>query len=233
MKQWWLIGLLGLAGSVSAQEILCPTTGRPMSMEPGCFANNNNTNTAPAPPAQPDSYWTWPVGGFSLGLNNAVAASKALDDDPKFKAYKAGFWTFPEPRPGARAGEYCIAYFSSLDGAAGISGPGGELKGGLLTFWHPDIPKPPKARTVQVTLEQADGSSHTVKAMNYTMPNVDIGSISVYVPSAQNVIDGIDDKATFRISLDGKKVVDLTWHSGLEAKRHMQSCVAQGVAARP
>jgi hypothetical protein len=76
-----LLGLLVSGGDVSSQGVLCPSSGLPVSQDPGCWARENaKAAQQQQPQPQPIGYWqkTWgaiapsPVGGV---LGTAVGAT--------------------------------------------------------------------------------------------------------------------------------------------------------------
>lgn len=73
-----LIGLLAI-GQATAQELLCPETGIPMSQDPGCMTPNynegaGNQQAPPAygydyvPPPLPDDGWVDTYGAVAFGI---------------------------------------------------------------------------------------------------------------------------------------------------------------------
>ena len=94
-----LLGCFAL-GHATAQELLCPGTGIPMSRDPGCMTPNYN-NTPPPVPQQPAGEWItrWgaiggnaPKGilGVSTGMPTEQAAIQAALADCRSKGGGSG-----------------------------------------------------------------------------------------------------------------------------------------------
>lgn len=83
-----LVGVL-LSSPLSAQELLCPNTGIPVSQDPGCMIPNNATGgtgyqvPAQQSPPQPKGYWETMWGAVALdakvGQMGAAANMKSKD----------------------------------------------------------------------------------------------------------------------------------------------------------
>ncbi|RUS96779.1 hypothetical protein [Trichormus variabilis] len=159
-----------------------------------------------------------------------------LLQDPKYLKYLSGSWKlFPTSRlEGVISGSYCVASFfkASMDPEAkdapvmiNLSGPGGDYKGALLTFATESIPRPKTIQTITVTLIQNNDPPATVKAFNYTMPNLPFGVIAFAVPTIDAALAGIEDVQHFDVKIDGKSVAKTMWHSGLKVKDEFRKCL--------
>lgn len=159
-----------------------------------------------------------------------------LLQDPTYLKYLSGSWKlFPTSRlEGVKSGSYCVASFfkASMDPEAkdapvmiNLSGPGGDYKGALLTFAAESIPRPKTIQTITVTLIQNNDPPATVKAFNYTMPNLPFGVIAFAVPTIDAALAGIEDVQNFDVKIDGKSVAKTMWHSGLKVKDEFRKCL--------
>lgn len=159
-----------------------------------------------------------------------------LLQDPEYLKYLSGSWKlFPTSTlEGATLGDYCVASFfkASMDPEANkapvminLSGPGGDYKGALLTFAAEAIPKPEKIETIAVTLTQNDEPPVTVKAFNYSMPNMPFGVIAFAVPTIDEALAGMEDVQSFDVKIDGKSVAKTAWHSGLKVRDEFRKCL--------
>lgn len=159
-----------------------------------------------------------------------------LLQDPKYLKYLSGSWKlFPTSTlEGATPGDYCVASFlkASIDPEAhnapvmiNLSGPGGDYKGALLTFAAEAIPKPEKMETIVVTLIQNDNPPATVKAFNYSMPNMPFGVIAFAVPTIDEALAGMEDVQSFDVKIDGRSVAKTSWHSGLRVRDEFRKCL--------
>ncbi len=159
-----------------------------------------------------------------------------LLQDPDYLRYLSGSWTlFPTATSEVTApGEYCVASFfkASMDPAANnapvmitVSGPGGDYDGALLTFASEAIPRPDTVEIITVTLTQNDEPPATVRAFNYTMPNLPFGVIAFAVPTMDAALAGMEDVQSFDVAIEGQSVAKTTWHSGLMVRDQLRHCL--------
>ncbi|MGM3308429.1 hypothetical protein ACSQ6I_21045 [Anabaena sp. WFMT] len=159
-----------------------------------------------------------------------------LLQDPKYLKYISGSWNlFPTSRlEGMKSGGYCVASFlkASMDPEAkdapvmiNLLGPSGNEKFALLTFATESIPRPKTIQTITVTLIQNNDPPATVKAFNYTMPDMPFGVIAFAVPSIDAALAGIEDVQNFDVKIDGKSVAKTMWHSGLRVRDEFRKCL--------
>jgi hypothetical protein len=159
-----------------------------------------------------------------------------LLQDPKYLKYLSGSWRlFPTSRlEGVKSGGPCVASFfkASMDPEAkdapvmvNLLGPSGNEKFVLLTFAAERIPRPKTIRTITVTLLQNNYPPTTVKAFNYTMPNLPFGVIAFNVPTIDAALAAIEDVQHFEVKIDGKSVAKTMWHSGLKVKDEFRKCL--------
>lgn len=159
-----------------------------------------------------------------------------LLQDPKYLKYLSGSWKlFPTSRlEGVKSGSSCVASFfkASMDPEAkdapvmiNLLMPSGNEKFALLTFAAERIPKPKTIQTITVTLIQNNDPPATVKALNYTMPNLPYGVIAFTVPSVDAALAAIEDAQHFDVKIDGKSVAKTMWHSGLKVKDELRKCL--------
>lgn len=166
---------------------------------------------------------------FAYGLASLVAdnAAKvdALTNDPRFQRYHNGGWDFFSSVKDPKPGEYCAALYWKGDGLVQISGPGGDYRGAMITFWGPDIPKPKDFGRVRVTLKQTGDPPQTVEAFNYLIPDHEFGAIALAVPSIDAALAGMIDVSEFELVISGKAVAKVAWTGGLEARDRLSDCV--------
>ncbi|OYY74840.1 MAG: hypothetical protein B7Y40_02500 [Gammaproteobacteria bacterium 28-57-27] len=154
---------------------------------------------------------------------------KRKKSDPKFKAayehYINGGWEYFDDHAEAAPGEDCAAFFWKGDGMVRLSGPGGDYKGALMTFWGASIPTPDKSQKVKVTLKQSGEAPQSVHAFNYKLPGDTFGSIVFAVPTIEALLDGMEDVASFNLEIDGTSVAKVEWHGGMAARDRLRKCV--------
>ena len=160
-----------------------------------------------------------------LTATSIVQQQIELLNNPEYILYLSGHWRlYPTPQ-GQKSGEFCSAFFSRNGVMLTLSGPGGDYKGGLLTFMSTDIPKPDKMETVKVTLTQDDEPSVTTHAFNYSPPNMPFGAIVFAVPTMDAALSNMKEVQIFKVEMDGKPVAKIRWHSGLTASRELRRCL--------
>jgi hypothetical protein len=171
----------------------------------------------------------------SSGIDpKAIQAMKSDGDpsnNPKFKSLVKGEWAFPRPtadelrKANAASGDFCSAVFMTVNGVVSLKGPGEPYRGAMLTFVGPDIPKPPKNVKRKITLTQAPDPAATFQAFNYTDSNIGLGVIAVVVPTIEAALDSMVDVQPFKLEIDGRVVMDVTWNNALMARDKLRSCV--------
>ncbi|WKJ90045.1 hypothetical protein QZJ86_18860 [Methylomonas montana] len=191
---------------------------------------DDSSEVADAPPAPRADPLQTRIGAMSSVLEAMSMGydrlHTALNKDPELKAMGNGMWQYQQNGQPPRPGEGCSALYTNLKGALVLSGPDGDYKGALMTFWGPDIPSPQAVGTIKVTLDQADGQPQTVTAFNYASPNGKVGAIVLAVPTIQALLDNMTDQQSFDIAIDGKSVIHLEWQHGLTARDRLRRCVA-------
>ena len=152
----------------------------------------------------------------------------ALVKDPRYRAYMDGEWKYyTTPRAGVAPGEFCATLFWSRQGVVILSGPGGDYRGAMLTFLHPDFPRPDKLKTVTVKLWQTgDSAPQKVKAFSYTQRG-GAGAVALAVPSLELATDTMLDLQQFKLEVDGKPALDLEWNGGNKARDALRACRAR------
>lgn len=95
----------------------------------------------------------------------------------------------------------------------------------MLTFLGRDIPQPADMQTISVTMKQSRYPAQTVKAVNYTLPGVAFGALSLTVPDIEKAIDTMLDVEQFELLIDGKRVSSIGWSGGHDARDKLRRCV--------
>ena len=192
------------------------------------------------PPRDPMDIQMDAMAGAVLALHSAVSEEiERMRRDPELGPIVRGKWEFFQDTNIAAPGEYCAALYTNIAGFVRLSGPGGDYRGALLTFWGPDIPKPERTRRIRVTLVQVEDnnpattSTQTVQAFNYTESRAhELGVIALAVPSADALLSSVTDHLDFRLEIDGQVVQQMGFHSGHMARDRLAQCIA-AAPARP
>ena len=161
-------------------------------------------------------------------MSSHNAKLEELKKDPRYQAYNNGAWEFFNDVAKPKPGEYCAALYWKQDGFVRVSGPGGDYKGALLTFWGPDVPKPAKQQTIKVALYQNDEAPQVVQAFNYVLSGYEYGAIALAVPTLDALLSSMEDKIRFELKVNGKAVAKVDWHDGLIARDKLKECTLAG-----
>ena len=147
--------------------------------------------------------------------------------DPEFRKLRTGYWSYFHDTQQPSSGQKCVALFQNLKGAVQLSGPGSSYKGAMLTLMGLDIPKPSTVAHIKVTLDQGDGNPQTVNVFNYAVAQGKLGAVSFGIPTAEALLQGMTkNDMTFKVSVDGKQVIDTFYHDGLQAREQLRLCLA-------
>lgn len=198
-------------------------------------ADRNSGEPSGPPPRDPMDIKMDLAAGNIFALHAlATDEIEKMKRDPEMGPIIRGKWDFFQDTNDAAPGEYCAALYMNMAGLVRLSGPGGNYRGALLTFWGPNIPQPEKVRWVRVTLKQVvnndpnNSSTQTVRAYNYTETRVKgVGAIALAVPSADALLNNISDHLDFKLEVDGKEVQAIGMHSGLLARDNLKQCIAR------
>jgi hypothetical protein len=235
---WW-------SAPAAAQTYWCPNGAGPGEVKVGeveVGKRGSSRGVAGVPICKRGDDGSVPLDPLQQRLQSAVSLQDALrtarldtqakidemQRDPRFFAYENGAWEFFQNRQDpAPAGEYCSALFWSRHGSIMIAGPGGENRGAMMAFVSTDIPRKQDAELVPVILEQTGGKPQSVRAYHYQLPGIDAGVIAFAVPTIEAALDGMFDKADFKISMKegDPPVFSMGWHSGLMARDRIRQCV--------
>jgi hypothetical protein len=223
---------LSISGQVEAKDSRCPqgmnspngsvcVPGESMYDEIKAINSRPSTYTAP-PRDREGEKLEAQVRSMQL---NGLERAKLLNN-PDYIRYLTGKWRlFPSPKS-EKKGEYCNIFFSRGGVILTVAGPGGDYKGAGLIFMSADIPRPKKQEIVKVTLIQNNEPPTTVKAFNYSNPDLPFGSIVVAVPSIDALLTNMEDVQRFDLQIDGKSVAKIRWHSGLAARAELRKCLS-------
>lgn len=156
---------------------------------------------------------------------NVAQNYAAILEDPRYKEYINGIWFYPGSSLPERPKDFpCAALFMRKgEGVLLLSPTPGEKMASMI-FLGPDIPRPRSGEKVEVTLTQSDGSAQTTNAMNMPFQE-EFGALLFAVPTMDLLVDNMQDKESFAITMQGKTVADLEWVDGLTAKSTLTQCL--------
>lgn len=146
--------------------------------------------------------------------------------DPKYRDLKKGVWDYAHSGASASGG-VCTAVFLTLRGGVILMDWTGEAKGTYVAFFGGNIPIAKQFDKVKASLTQS-GETQTVQTFHAPLPwYKGVGMIMFAVPSTDALLSSLKDKQDFDVKLGGQTVVWGEWHSGLEARDWLRSCVAK------
>lgn len=192
------------------------------------------------PPERPKSFHEQAAAAYSAQTNSDIAnvfiAMRVYEDkqrieaelgrNPVYQRMKAGYWEHETPPAGMPRGDGCSATYVNLDGAITIAGPRGDYRQAAITFWGGGIPTSRRAAMRPVTLAQTGGNPPaTVRAYHYTAAEGALGAVTFVVPSADALLGGIFDTHDFKVSMNKKPWLGITWKNGNVAKARLEACL--------
>lgn len=71
----------------------------------------------------------------AMGEAAPMIAQEVVKNRKEIERIKRGSWDFYQDTAAPVAGEFCSALFVNPEGVVRLSGPGGDYRGALLTFW--------------------------------------------------------------------------------------------------
>jgi hypothetical protein len=167
-------------------------------------------------------------------------ASKQIEKEKneKRQALAAGVWAVDsQPTP---EGNLCAAVFSKYSyehkdyrpehgGVVTIMGFQTPKPDAWLIFHGVGLPKSKKVEKIKITLQQDDEPAQTLQVFNYRESR-EIGTIMFAVPGLTAMLDGMSDKQRFRLSDNGKVLLDIQWHSAAPVIEKLKRCAKGAVA---
>lgn len=94
-----------------------------------------------------------------------------------------------------------------------------------LMFHGAGLPKPRNVEKLKITLQQDDEPAQTVQVFNYRYgTSREMGVVAFAVPGLAAALDGMRDKQSFKLSLDGKTLMTIQWTDGAAAIQKLKQC---------
>ncbi|SNB77912.1 hypothetical protein SAMN07250955_11760 [Arboricoccus pini] len=213
------------SGNSEGQIMVGMTPSSPgLGSVPLCVDDPNyaSPQASSAPPAPDPSDILANYARMQFELLHKLAA---IANDPEFIKMRDGYWSYFHDQDAPRSGLHCIAMFRSAAGIVQLNGPGRGYSGALLILIGPDIPKPANFSTVLATLDQKIVPPQTVHAFNYSMADGKLGALAFTVPSVEAALAGMKENLTFKVTLEGRQVIDAFYRDGIDAQAKMRECL--------
>lgn len=162
---------------------------------------------------------------LGLQLLGQQKLQAALNADPKLREIAGGKWEYFQHKNSPESNEGCAAAYTNLQGTIILTGEKTPTSSAFMTFLGPSVPRPAQSTAISVTLDQRDGQPQTVKALNSTTPSGKTGALTIAVPTMQLLLDNMEEKQSFDITIEGKSVFSTEWLHGLEARKGLTRCL--------
>jgi len=154
------------------------------------------------------------------------------EKEEKRKVLAKGVWEVDsKPTP---EGNLCAAVFSKYSyeykeykpehgGLVTVMGFQNPKPDAWLIFHGVGLPKSKDVTKLKITLQQDDEPPQTLQVFNY-MESREIGTILFAVPGLTAMLNGMSDKQRFRLSDNGKMLLDIEWHSAAPVIKKLKQC---------
>lgn len=154
------------------------------------------------------------------------------EKEEKRKVLASGVWTVEsKPTP---EGNLCAAVFAKYrfeyreykpehGGLVTIMGFQNPKPDAWLIFHGVGLPKSQKVEKIRITLQQDDEPAQTLQVFNYRESR-EMGTIMFAVPGLVAMLNGMGDKQRFRLSDNGKMLLDIQWHSAAPVIEKLKQC---------
>ncbi|WP_408951611.1 hypothetical protein [Lysobacter sp. Hz 25] len=128
-------------------------------------------------------------------------------------------------------GKLCTASFAKLTsedngksgGIVSIMGFQKPKPDAWLIFYGTGIPRPKNVKKIKVELQQDDEPAQTVQVFNYRYQGR-AGAVAFSVPGLAAALDGMRDKQSFKLSIDGKTVMAIQWADAAPVIGQLKQC---------
>ena len=161
---------------------------------------------------------------FELQAESLQRLQSAIKSDPKIRKLTNGWWEYFDSDKNQPPSFGCAAAYVSLNGIVMLSEVTG-YKEAVITFIGPSIPRPESPTKVTALVDQDDGNPQNIKMLNYAVPNsTKLGAISLEVPTVKLLLDTMEEKQSFEISIDNHSLIQVIWKNGKEARDQLRKC---------
>ncbi|ENW97080.1 hypothetical protein [Acinetobacter sp. NIPH 298] len=152
------------------------------------------------------------------------------EDEKKRQALSQGIWNIDSTA--TPEGNLCAATFAKYtsninDGVIGgvitIMGFQQPKPDAWLIFQGVKLPKPKSVKKMKITLQQDDEPAQTLQVFNYRETR-DVGTIMFAVPGLTAMLNGMSDTQRFRLSDNGKMLLDIEWHNAAPIIKKLKQC---------
>ena len=155
------------------------------------------------------------------------AARKRLEKEKEEKnqVLAKGIWNVDsKPTPD---GNLCAAVFSKYTpnegGIVTILGFQNPKPDAWLVFHGAGLPKSKEVTKMTITLQQDNEPAQTLQVFNYRETR-DVGTILFAVPGLTALLNGMSDKQRFKLTDNGKTLLDIEWHSAAPIINKLRQC---------
>lgn len=140
-----------------------------------------------------------------------------------------GIWFFASSA--TPEGKLCTASFAKMTsqdngksgGIVSIMGFQRPKPDAWLIFYGTGLPQPKKVKKIKISLQQDDEPAQTVQVFNYKY-QARAGAIAFSVPGLTAALDGMRDKQSFKLSIDGNIALALQWADAAPVIEQLRQC---------
>ncbi|MDO9205072.1 hypothetical protein [Methylotenera sp.] len=147
------------------------------------------------------------------------------EKEEKRKVLAKGVWDVDSKS--TPEGNLCAAVFSKykLDegGIVTIMGFQSPKSDAWLIFQGVGLPKSKNVTKMKVTLQQDNEPAQTLQVFNYR-ESKDVGTIMFAVPGLTAMLNGMSDTQRFRLSDNGKMLLDIQWTDAAPVIEKLKQC---------
>ncbi|WP_332750871.1 hypothetical protein [Hydrogenophaga sp.] len=128
-------------------------------------------------------------------------------------------------------GKLCVATFAKATredngqsaGMVSILGFQKPKPDAWLIFYGTGLPTPRNVEKIRITLQQDDEPAQTVQVFSYRHEGR-IGTVAFAVPGLAAALEGMRDRQSFKLSIDGKTAMAITWTGAAPVMAQLRQC---------
>lgn len=221
---------IGLGGAPATAQINCPDGFRAVPRANGWTCEGmpyvpDGRRQPKAPTPHPSESLTRAMETHSRLMADFRAAVGGMRQSPRIAAFRDGrLWEYPANQ--------CSATLMHPNGMINIRMPDKDNEAVQILYHSTDIPRAERTARLKVEVDQTslDTGQHfkgSIDAVHLSLPNDPAGYLAMhYAPSsAEEFLGAFGDKMKVAISLKGKRVIDIGWQDGNQAKARLRKCM--------
>jgi hypothetical protein len=150
---------------------------------------------------------------------------RKLAEDPAYARFYNGFW-INSPAEDITPARSCFVHFTRKGQGVVLAGPGGDYRGGTLSFYGFQVPRSKQLKTITMTLGQDSDLPQQVRVFSGHTPWLEqMGMVHFAVPDIDAALAGMTDEMIFDLGQNGERALLIKWHSGHKQRDEMRACL--------